>query len=104
MALCCGRSQERAEADGVTVGPRALALNTLSFYHHQSSTHAFDFDNKTLVGFRLCLKLCLSVKYWMVLYERFIRLYDTLTNPWQAQGWDRHNLLQTAAGAVRSSE
>ncbi len=60
--------------------------SALSFNHHQPSIDAFDFDNKTLVGCYSCLKICSSVKYWMVFYERLMCLYDTVTNPWRQRG------------------
>ena len=33
------------------------------------------------------LEKWLSVKYWMVFYEKFIRFYDTVTNPWHLPPW-----------------
>ena len=66
---------------------RTLALNTLGFYHHQSRMHAFQLNNKALVGLNSCLRICLRFKYWMVFYERPKCLYAAVTNLPQRQGW-----------------
>lgn len=29
----------------------------------------------------------MNVKYWMVFYEKFMCLYDTVTNPWHSSPW-----------------
>ena len=77
----CVWGQERPETDGAMLG-RVSGVPKPSIHSASTITKpAFDLNNKTLVGFQSCLKMCLNVKSWMASYEKLIHLYDAVTNP-----------------------